>query len=373
MLTGVALADRVEMVVRPVGADTYRAAAVDGSVTFRRVADGRPVPSTTWSAPTVATRWASSPPTTSAATATSGPSGIPTVHGTPTPMRSTRSRSSSTHRTGPTWSRPTRRATPATATSASTARWARCRHGRRSSSPAPARERWGWSTARPGSSTSRPPSPRCSGWTRTPTAADRPASGAGTHCSPDRTVTPWSRCSTAAPPSRWSWSCSTAATPTCSTTSSRAGEAPHVAELVGRGTDYRHGAFASLPTATLANHTTAVTGAHPGHSGVLHNTWFDRRDGSVPDLLGFDQMFWAMRHLSPQVETLFQALQPQPPGCVQHARPSSSATRERPGRASARSATGSAATFPTRTPFDTSIEPAPRRPTPTGSSRGSTT
>ena len=93
-----------------------------------------------------------------------------------------------------------------------------------------------------------------------------------------------------------------------------AGEAPHVANLVGRGTDFRHGAFASLPTATLANHTTAVTGAHPGHSGVLHNTWLDRCDGSVPDLLGFDQMFWAMQHLSPRVETLFQAVHRSRPG-----------------------------------------------------------
>lgn len=92
------------------------------------------------------------------------------------------------------------------------------------------------------------------------------------------------------------------------------GEAPHAAALVERGTALRHGAFASLPTATLANHTTAVTGAHPGHSGVLHNTWVDRRTGTVPDLLAFDQMFWAMRHLSPRVETLFQAVERSRPG-----------------------------------------------------------
>ena len=93
-----------------------------------------------------------------------------------------------------------------------------------------------------------------------------------------------------------------------------AGEAPHLAGLLGRGTAYRHGAMASLPTATLANHTTAVTGAHPGHSGVLHNTWVDAMDGSVPDLLAMDQMFWAMRHLSPEVETLFQAVERARPG-----------------------------------------------------------
>lgn len=86
------------------------------------------------------------------------------------------------------------------------------------------------------------------------------------------------------------------------------GEAPHIAALVERGTAYRHGAMASLPTATLANHTTALTGAHPGHSGVLHNTWLDPHDGSTPDLLAMDQMFWAARHLSPEVETLFQAI-----------------------------------------------------------------
>jgi phosphonoacetate hydrolase len=93
-----------------------------------------------------------------------------------------------------------------------------------------------------------------------------------------------------------------------------AGEAPHLAALLGRGTAYRHGAMASLPTATLANHTTAVTGAHPGHSGVLHNTWVDSADGSVPDLLAMDQMFWAMRHLSPDVETVFQAVERTRPG-----------------------------------------------------------
>jgi hypothetical protein len=87
-----------------------------------------------------------------------------------------------------------------------------------------------------------------------------------------------------------------------------AGEAPNLAALIGRGTAYRHGAMASLPTATLANHTTAVTGAHPGHSGILHNTWWDRRDDATPDLLSMEQMFHGMRHLDPRVETLYQAL-----------------------------------------------------------------
>jgi predicted AlkP superfamily pyrophosphatase or phosphodiesterase len=87
-----------------------------------------------------------------------------------------------------------------------------------------------------------------------------------------------------------------------------AGEAPHIAGLVERGTAYRHGAMASFPTATLANHPTALTGAHPGHSGVLHNTWIDRDMGTNPDLLAMDQMFWAAQHLDTDVETLFEAI-----------------------------------------------------------------
>jgi phosphonoacetate hydrolase len=92
------------------------------------------------------------------------------------------------------------------------------------------------------------------------------------------------------------------------------GEAPNLADLVRRGTHYRRGAMASLPTATLANHTTAVTGAHPGHSGVLHNTWYDRGTDSAPDLLSMDQMFTAMQHLDPDVETLFGAVHRSRPG-----------------------------------------------------------
>ena len=54
------------------------------------------------------------------------------------------------------------------------------------------------------------------------------------------------------------------------------GEAPNVARLIEMGTAFGHGAMASLPTVTLANHTTILTGAHPGHHGILHNAWYDR-------------------------------------------------------------------------------------------------
>jgi len=92
------------------------------------------------------------------------------------------------------------------------------------------------------------------------------------------------------------------------------GEAPRLASLLARGTGLRHGVLASLPTATLANHTTANTGAHPGHSGVLHNTWYDRHRDHAPDLLAMDQMFTAMIHLDPGVETLHQAVHRCRPG-----------------------------------------------------------
>lgn len=86
------------------------------------------------------------------------------------------------------------------------------------------------------------------------------------------------------------------------------GEVPAIASLAEAGTTFGHGLMASLPTATLANHTTASTGAHPGHSGVLHNMWLNRTDGSTPDLLAMDQMFDAMVHLDPAVETIHQAV-----------------------------------------------------------------
>ncbi len=54
------------------------------------------------------------------------------------------------------------------------------------------------------------------------------------------------------------------------------GEAPNIARLMDLGSTYRHGAMASLPTVTLANHTAILTGSHPGHHGILHNAWVDR-------------------------------------------------------------------------------------------------
>lgn len=87
-----------------------------------------------------------------------------------------------------------------------------------------------------------------------------------------------------------------------------AGRAPNVAALMALGTSYRHGAFAALPTATLANHMTESTGVFPGRSGVLHNTWHDRNRGVDVDLLDLEQMISARDHLRADIETLHEAV-----------------------------------------------------------------
>jgi len=86
------------------------------------------------------------------------------------------------------------------------------------------------------------------------------------------------------------------------------GEAPTVARLIEAGFAFGHGAFASLPSVTLANHTTILTGRHPGHHGILHNAWFDRDQGVQIITNSQDTWPWAMHHLLPGVESLFDAV-----------------------------------------------------------------
>lgn len=92
------------------------------------------------------------------------------------------------------------------------------------------------------------------------------------------------------------------------------GEAPHIAALMDRGTTYRFGAMASLPTVTLANHTAILTGSHPGHHGILHNAWVDRVTGD--QVVTNSPTTWptSMQWLSPSVETLHQAVHRARPG-----------------------------------------------------------
>lgn len=93
-----------------------------------------------------------------------------------------------------------------------------------------------------------------------------------------------------------------------------AGEVPHLARLLDQGTGLGHGAMASLPSVTLANHTTIQTGAHPGHHGILHNAWFDRARREQVVTNSPATWPWSMGNLSPAVETLHQAVHRAFPG-----------------------------------------------------------
>jgi hypothetical protein len=86
------------------------------------------------------------------------------------------------------------------------------------------------------------------------------------------------------------------------------GEAPVTARLIDRGTAYAHGAISGLPTVTLANHTSILTGRQPGHHGILHNAWFDRRSGE--QIITNSNSTWpqAMNHVFDGVESIHTAV-----------------------------------------------------------------
>jgi hypothetical protein len=94
------------------------------------------------------------------------------------------------------------------------------------------------------------------------------------------------------------------------------GVAPNVGRLIENGAALAHGGVASLPTVTLANHTSLNTGAHPGHHGVLHNAWYDRSRGR--QVVTESPATWqeAMRWLFPGVETIHEALHRHRPDAV---------------------------------------------------------
>jgi predicted AlkP superfamily pyrophosphatase or phosphodiesterase len=92
------------------------------------------------------------------------------------------------------------------------------------------------------------------------------------------------------------------------------GEAPNVARLMAMGTTFEHGAMASLPTVTLANHTSVLTGLHPGHHGILHNAWFDRARGEQVITNSAATWHEATRSLFDGVETIHDAVHRTWPG-----------------------------------------------------------
>jgi predicted AlkP superfamily pyrophosphatase or phosphodiesterase len=82
------------------------------------------------------------------------------------------------------------------------------------------------------------------------------------------------------------------------------GEAPNVARLIDMGVAFGHGAMSSLPTVTLANHTSILTGSHPGHHGILNNAWFDRVKGEQVITNSQATWPWCMQHLDPRIESI---------------------------------------------------------------------
>jgi arylsulfatase A-like enzyme len=86
------------------------------------------------------------------------------------------------------------------------------------------------------------------------------------------------------------------------------GEAPNVARLIEMGTAFGHGAIASLPTITLANHSTIITGRHPGHHGILNNAWYDRARGTQVITNSNATWPWAMQSIAPGTESIHVAV-----------------------------------------------------------------
>lgn len=86
------------------------------------------------------------------------------------------------------------------------------------------------------------------------------------------------------------------------------GDAPNVARLIEAGTALRFGAMSGMPTVTLANHTSILTGRLPGHHGVLHNSWYDRRIEKSIETNSLATWAFAMQHLVEGTETLFEAI-----------------------------------------------------------------
>lgn len=92
------------------------------------------------------------------------------------------------------------------------------------------------------------------------------------------------------------------------------GEAPNVARLIDAGTAYEWGAMAGLPTVTLANHTSILTGRLPGHHGILHNAWYDRAADEQVITNSQATWPWAMQRLTAGVESLHDVVHRADPG-----------------------------------------------------------
>lgn len=91
----------------------------------------------------------------------------------------------------------------------------------------------------------------------------------------------------------------------------RQGTLANLARIMARGTMFRNGSLAQYPTVTWANHNTIVTGASPGHNGLVNNSWWDRstqREQLITDG-GFKNVLRTGRLMDPRVETLYEAVE----------------------------------------------------------------
>lgn len=91
----------------------------------------------------------------------------------------------------------------------------------------------------------------------------------------------------------------------------RKGAVPNIARIMARGTLFRNGTLAQYPVVTWANHNTLVTGASPGHHGLVNNSWFDRttqREQLITDG-GFKNVLRTGTLMDDQVETLYEAVE----------------------------------------------------------------
>lgn len=98
------------------------------------------------------------------------------------------------------------------------------------------------------------------------------------------------------------------------------GHLPNIAALMGRGTTMQYGSLVEYPTVTYANHNTLLTGASPGHQGILNNYWYDRATKvETSPSEGLKTSFKNGRFMDPRAETLYEASNRSFPGSKSYA------------------------------------------------------
>ena len=86
---------------------------------------------------------------------------------------------------------------------------------------------------------------------------------------------------------------------------------PNLRTYHAQAAGFRYGLIAPFPSAKLTTQATLMTGAHPGHHGVLHDRYLDRETWEMvqPERdLAADPASWAPVLGNTGVETLFEAL-----------------------------------------------------------------